>query len=140
MICTCIQNKDFDQIAEILGREDVEMAEIRLDRCRLSDEDIEELFSTSDTPLIATCRASECEDAERRLTLAIKAGARFADLEIEAPASTSKRFQKLCRSCGTTKRGGGAYDGNCHSATYHSARETRFQNRTRTFGMFHCYP
>ena len=101
MICTCIQNKDFDQIAEILGREDVEMAEIRLDRCRLSDEDIEELFSTSDTPLIATCRASECEDAERRLTLAIKAGARFADLEIEAPASTSKRFQKLCRSCGT---------------------------------------
>ena len=47
MICTCIQNKDFDQIAEILGREDVEMAEIRLDRCRLSDEDIEEAVRKS---------------------------------------------------------------------------------------------
>lgn len=101
MICTCIQNKNFEEIARILESPEVEMAEIRLDRCPLSDDEIEELFGTSDTPLIATCRASECADAEHRLSIAIKAGARFADLEIEAPASESKRFQKLCRSCGT---------------------------------------
>lgn len=101
MVCTSIQNKNFDEIVSLLERQDVEMAEIRLDRCPLTDSEIEELFATSDTPLIATCRAEECEDAEHRLSVAIKAGARFADLEIEAPASVSKRFQKLCRSMGT---------------------------------------
>jgi 3-phosphoshikimate 1-carboxyvinyltransferase len=80
------------------------MAEIRLDRCPLSDEQIEALFADSDTPLIATCRIAESpspEEAERRLRLAIEAGARFADLEIEAPAQISKNFQHLCRKRGT---------------------------------------
>lgn len=101
MVCTSIQNKTFDEIIAILERPEVEMAEIRLDLCPLDNGEIEELFSSSDTPLVATCRAEGCPDAEHRLSLAIKAGARFADLEIEAPASVSKRFQKLCRSCGT---------------------------------------
>ncbi len=104
MICTSLQNKDFEQILEILEDPAVEMAEIRLDRCPLTDGQIEELFSESDTPLIATCRIAESaspEEAERRLRLAIEAGARFADLEIEAPAPVSKRFQHLCRKQGT---------------------------------------
>ena len=104
MICTSLQNKTYGQILEILGDPTVEMAEIRLDLCPLSDEEIEELFSESDTPLIATCRADACaspEEAERRLRLAIEAGARFADLEIEAPAQVSKEFQHLCRKNGT---------------------------------------
>ena len=104
MICTSLQNRTFEQILEILEDPAVEMAEIRLDRCPLTDEQIEELFSESDTPLIATCRIAESpseEEAERRLRLAIEAGARFADLEIEAPAPVSKRFQHLCRTQGT---------------------------------------
>lgn len=104
MICTSLQNKTFEQILEILLDPAVEMAEIRLDRCPLTDGQIEELFSESDTPLIATCRIAESpseQEAERRLRLAIEAGARFADLEIEAPAPVSKRFQQLCRKSGT---------------------------------------
>lgn len=103
MICTSIQHKNFSQIIEVLELPEVEMAEIRLDLCDLSDSETEELFSGSDTPLVATCRASELgwEEAERRLSIAVQSGARFADLEIEAPASVSKRFQKLCLQHGT---------------------------------------
>ena len=110
MICTSIQHKSFDEIIEILDRPEVEMAEIRLDSCQLSDEEIETLFSTTDTPLIATCRAAglipgnplaSAREAERRLSIAIEAGSRFADLEIEASSNVSKRIQKLCRKSGT---------------------------------------
>ena len=104
MICTSLQNKTYEEILSILEDPAVEMAEIRLDRCPLTDEEIEALFADSDTPLIATCRIAESpspEEAERRLRLAIEAGARFADLEIEAPAQTSKNFQHLCRKRGT---------------------------------------
>ena len=39
MICVSIQNKEFPEIQELLPS--LEMAEIRLDRCALSDEEIE---------------------------------------------------------------------------------------------------
>lgn len=62
MICTTIQNKGLNGIFEVLESGLVEMAEIRLDRCSLSQNDIEELFSCSDVPLVATCRISEIMD------------------------------------------------------------------------------
>lgn len=96
MICVSIQNKTYQEILEILDNPQVEMAEIRLDLCDLKDDEIRELFSESDTPLIATCRGNA-----DRLAIAIEAGARFADLEIEAPAGKSRYIQKLCRDCGT---------------------------------------
>ena len=112
MICTTLQNKTYHEILEILPS--LEMAEIRLDSCPLSDVQIEDLFGQTDIPLVATCRAGSnndnanttsstpsWEDAERRLTIAVQAGARFADLEIEAPSQVSRRFQKLCKECGT---------------------------------------
>ena len=43
MICTSIQNKTYGQILEILSDPLVEMAEIRLDRCELTKEQIEDL-------------------------------------------------------------------------------------------------
>ncbi|MBR5704079.1 MAG: 3-phosphoshikimate 1-carboxyvinyltransferase [Bacteroidales bacterium] len=103
MICTCIQNKSYDEILALLDDPWIEMAEIRLDRCKLSDEEIEDLFGNTDTPLIATCRIAElgAKEAERRLGLAIRAGARFADLEVEADAGFSKRFRAACEECGT---------------------------------------
>lgn len=103
MICTSLQYKDYGQILRILENPLVEMAEIRLDRCPLSDEEIRDLFGNSDTPLIATCRSDEAgaDNARKLLQTAIEAGARFVDLEIEAPVQTSKAIQKLCSRCGT---------------------------------------
>ncbi len=103
MICTVIQKRSYEEILRILDDPYVEMAEIRLDLCQLSDEEIEDIFSNSDTPLIATCRAEKLgeTEAERRLTIAIRSGARYADLELEASAGFSKRFRSLCHECGT---------------------------------------
>ena len=56
MICTSIQHKTYAEIMELLPQ--LEMAEIRLDLCPLSDNEIEELFAQTDIPLVATCRAS----------------------------------------------------------------------------------
>ena len=103
MICTSIKDKSYAQIVELLSGGSVEMAEIRLDLCPLEEGEIEELFSQSDVPLVATCRIDRMGEktAFRRLEIAIRAGARFADLELEASVSMSKSFQKLCRECGT---------------------------------------
>jgi len=100
MICCSIQNKRIKEIYSILDK--VEMAEIRLDLCKLSDEQIEDVFM-SDTPLIATCRAEngDFHETERELMLAIKSGANYADLEIEAPGSVARRIQKACAEYGT---------------------------------------
>ena len=111
MICTTIQNKTAAQIAEIL--QTAEMAEIRLDRCSLTDDEIDTCFE-SDVPLVATCRVSEimaadpslsevkassiCED---RLCRAIKAGARYVDVEMEAPKYMSKRVRACAGEYGS---------------------------------------
>ncbi len=118
MICTTIQNRNLEQIYEAL--EQCEMAEIRLDRCELTAKDIDELF-TSDIPLVATCRINEIaatdpslqelteqsreikamQIAERRLIRAIEAGARYVDVEIEAPKQMSKRVRQVAHENGT---------------------------------------
>ena len=77
------------------------MAEIRLDRCPLEDDDIDELFSDSDVPLIATCRLSEEPQAPELLERAIIAGAKYVDLEMEAPAAIGRRIRQACREYGT---------------------------------------
>ena len=85
----------------------IQMAEIRLDRCPLSIEEIEYLFSSSDTPLVATCRVVDdgngtWEEAEEKLTAAVEAGAAFLDLEIEAPKEVGKRLRRACTEYGAT--------------------------------------
>lgn len=99
MICTSIQNKELSEIQELLPQ--LEMAEIRLDRCALEDEDIDVLFGDSDVPLIATCRLSEESQAPQILERAIKAGAKYVDLEMEAPAAVGRRIREACREYGT---------------------------------------
>ena len=120
MICTVIHNKNFEQIQKAL--ELCEMAEIRLDSCRMSSRELQECFS-SDVPLIATCRVAEvmasepslqdesltpqsreikaAQIAERRLCQAIEAGARYVDVEIEAPKQMSKRVRNVAHENGT---------------------------------------
>ena len=99
MICTCIQHKEFKEIAKLL--DGLEMAEIRLDRCALDDEQISLLFSGSDVPLVATCRLSEEPSAPEILERAIVAGAKYVDLEMEAPAAVGRRIREACRQYGT---------------------------------------
>lgn len=108
MICVTIQNRSLEEIAGILENSSptIRMAEIRLDRCPLGDEDIEYLFSSSDTPLVATCRVAgdgrgTWEEAEGKLMAAIEAGAAFIDLEIEAPKEMGKRLRRACSEFGT---------------------------------------
>lgn len=106
MICTSIQHKNLEEIFAILETGEVEMAEIRLDLCPdLDEEDIQSLFSGTDVPLIATCRiagSASMQEAERRLKTAIAAGAKYVDVELEAPAPMGKRLRRAARECGTT--------------------------------------
>lgn len=109
MICTTIQNRTLEEIMNLLESSEprIRMAEIRLDRCPLSIEEIEYLFSSSDTPLVATCRVVDdgngtWEEAEEKLTAAAEAGAAFLDLEIEAPKEIGKRLRRACTEYGTT--------------------------------------
>ena len=99
MICTSLQNKDLAQIQTLL--EGLEMAEIRLDRCALEDEEIDALFSDTDVPLIATCRLEEESQAPELLERAIRSGAKYVDLEMEAPAAVGRRIRQACQEWGT---------------------------------------
>ena len=137
MICTSIQGKTLEEILAILEDGAVEMAEIRLDLCDLDEEEIEELFTESDVPLIATCRIAEAakrvageadrlndagrvlseqglylseprrgrnpaeEFAETRLLKAIEAGAKYVDLEMEAPPMMGRKIRQACQEYGT---------------------------------------
>ncbi len=118
MICTTIQNRDLEQIYQAL--ENCEMAEIRLDRCDVTEKQIDELFSV-DVPLVATCRIAEVAQrtealkdlpeqsrkiramqiAERKLIRAIEAGARYVDVELEAEKQMSKRIRQAAHENGT---------------------------------------
>ena len=118
MICTTIQNRNYEQIMAAL--EECEMAEIRLDRCELTAKETDELF-TSDVPLVATCRINEIASneaslqdltpqsreikamqiAEKRLIRAIEAGARYVDVELEAQKQMSKRVRQAAHESGT---------------------------------------
>ena len=120
MICTTIQNRNYEQIMAAL--EECEMAEIRLDRCQLTARETDELF-TSDIPLVATCRIAETAEnepslqdpamtpqsreikamqiAEKRLVRAIEAGARYVDVELEAQKQMSKRVRQAAHENGT---------------------------------------
>ena len=137
MICTSIQGKTLEEILAILEDGEVEMAEIRLDLCDLDEEEIGQLFTDSDVPLIATCRIEEAakrvagevnrlndagkvlseqglymseprkgrnpaeEFAENQLLKAIEAGAKYVDLEMEAPPMMGRKIRQACQEYGT---------------------------------------
>jgi len=108
MICVTIQNRSLEEILNLLEHNvpAIQMAEIRLDRCPLDEDEISELFSSSDTPLIATCRVAgdgngSWEEAEAKLQAAIEVGAAFIDVEIEAPKEMGKRLRRSCSEFGT---------------------------------------
>lgn len=101
MICVTIHDCGLDRIEEILGRPEVRMAEIRLDSCPLDEEEIANLFSCSDKPLVATLRDRYDEEAERSLALAVASGAAYIDLDIETPPAMGKRLRRAAQENGT---------------------------------------
>ena len=137
MICVTLQNRSAEEILDLLENASpaIQMAEIRLDRCPLAEDEIETVFSSSDTPLIATCRVAgdgngTWEEAEAKLQAAIEAGAAFIDLELEAPKEMGKRLRRACSEYGTRMiRSAHFFDG---TPSFEDLRETA--DRCRKFG------
>lgn len=84
MICVSIQETDLQKCKQIL--KNANMAEIRADLCKFPLCDIEQIISGHPNILI-TCRIanSSREFAYEQITKAIIKGARYVDIELEAP-------------------------------------------------------
>lgn len=97
MICVAISDKNLEKCLNTLDK--VELAEIRLDLTEFGEEQIKQVFSHS-TPTIATCRPARI-GPEKQLELlitAIRAGAKYVDIEIEAERSQQLALIKEARN------------------------------------------
>lgn len=84
MICVSVQEQNFAKCKEILAKSP--MVELRADLCKLELDELTELLQSHSNVLI-TCRIenSSREFAYKQITHAIMKGAKFVDIEIEAP-------------------------------------------------------
>ena len=99
MICVSVQEKDFAKCKEILAG--CRMAEIRGDLCNFTDAQTEELVIGFPN-LLYTHRiaGSTMEKALRQMTLAIKKGVKYVDVEIEAPVDYLEYIKAYARANG----------------------------------------
>ena len=97
MICVAISDKNMNNCLEAL--KNVEMAEIRLDLTCFNLKEIEEIFSRHNK-LIATHRPDKHSEEERmkNLKTAIKAGAKYLDLEYESNENYRKELIKFAHN------------------------------------------
>jgi 3-dehydroquinate dehydratase-1 len=82
MICVSIADVTVDEACRIIGEH--EISEVRLDRIKFAESDLERIFSTGRT--VATFRPVDGIDNEKRkgiLKAAIKYGASYVDIEVE---------------------------------------------------------
>ena len=84
MICVSVQEKTLQGCLEALAT--APMAELRADLCQLSIKELEEVVA-SHPNLLITCRIanSSVEFAKEQIITAIRKGAKYVDVEIEAP-------------------------------------------------------
>ena len=96
MLCVSIADIDFEQCKKIL--QDVDLAEIRLDKLDFSPRQVEDIFSMPGK-WIATYRPGRISESERKefLITAIEAGAAYVDIEIEADDSFLKPIIEAAR-------------------------------------------
>ena len=96
MICVSVQEKDFARCKEILAG--CSMAEIRGDRCNFTDAQLGELVEEFPN-LLYTHRiaGSTMEKALHQMTLAIKKGVKYVDVEIEAPMDYLEYIKSYAR-------------------------------------------
>ena len=99
MVCVSLAEEDLEDCLSVL--EDVDFAEIRLDRMRLSLDDVGTLFA-SHKQLIATCRSGPFSDRDRKALLltAIEAGAAYVDVEVESDPSYREEIVAKANSLG----------------------------------------
>ena len=99
MICVSLAE---ESVAGCLAAlEELDCAEIRVDRMRLTVDDIPMLFSLPKN-LIATCRPGPYLDTHRKdfLLKAIESGAAFVDVELESEPAYREEIVARARSCG----------------------------------------
>jgi 3-dehydroquinate dehydratase I len=94
MICVAISDKSLDKCLATLDK--VELAEIRIDLTEFDEDQVRKVCSHP-TPTVATCRADKTgpEKQFKLLSAAIEAGARYADVEIEAGKEQIDRIGDL---------------------------------------------
>lgn len=99
MICVSIQEKEFNACKKIL--QTCELAEIRADLCKFPTARIEELVCSHPNILI-TCRIenSSQQFAYEQITRAIVKGAKYVDVEIEAPLTHLEYIKSYAQSNG----------------------------------------
>lgn len=102
MICVSINERTADGC--IKAAEGLELAEIRMDLLEpseLSPGSIRRIFSQP-SKLVATCRPGRIGEAKRKecLLLAIDAGAKYVDVEVEAPDAFKKEVVERARARG----------------------------------------
>lgn len=97
MICVSIQEQDPQRCRQLLAR--APMAELRADLCRFSTGQLEQLVAEHPNLLI-TCRVanSSPEVAEEQLCAAIRSGARYVDVEIEAPDALREAVRRTAQA------------------------------------------
>ncbi len=97
MICVAIAEPDLEKCFQTLDK--VEMAEIRIDLTGFGLEEIKKVFAHT-TPTIATCRPDQMGSKKQfeLLTLAIKSGAKYIDIEIDADKKQIKKIITIARN------------------------------------------
>ena len=110
----CVSLAEPTPAACLRALEGLELAEIRLDKMRLGVQGIKKIFSRHPR-LIATCRPGRRSEGSRRrlLLAAIKAGAAYVDIELEADPEFKKQIVRA------------AHAGNCRVIiSYHNFSRT----------------
>lgn len=99
MICVSVSQRDYSRRKEIVLSSP--MVEIRSDLCGCSTEELAEIVGLHPNVLI-TCRIenSGVDFAYEQITCAIDNGAKYVDIEIEAPASHMKRVEEYAKARG----------------------------------------
>ncbi len=99
MVCVSLAEESLEGCLSALESE--KFAEIRLDRTRLSPDDVKMLFSRGGR-LIATCRPGGIPDLVRGelLSAAIDSGASYVDVEVDAEQSYRESIVARARSRG----------------------------------------
>jgi len=97
LICISLREPDYQSFVAALSG--LEMAEIRMDGAKLSPAEVESIFSRP-LVLVATFRPGGVRLKKRAemLSLAIRAGARFVDLELQSPPAFRDELVKAARA------------------------------------------
>lgn len=100
MICVSVQEKTLQGCLAVL--KDSPMAELRADLCQLSIGELEQAVA-SHPNLLITCRIANSSEsfAREQLTAALRRGARYVDVEIEAPESFLAEIRDCAHTNGT---------------------------------------